>query len=516
LGVLIKMVSSGYSPKALPFPTQRFFSSDNDSETLWRSWIGVDVVISAVFLLLGIYLAYAWIFSLTPYAEVEWANLTVDYTVAGALLVLTLATVWFGWRGPVESLLSLGGRVSPSMLFFLALALRLAWVLFSQVTQSSDWALWDKLAQDMFAQGYWLHPGRRTGPSILAGLIYHHLGYHTVLALIPNAFFSAAQVWLVHRIVSSASTRQAAGLAGLILTFWPEHVLYCNLIGGEVQFAFLVLLTVYIFCHHLQFRGWLAMCGIAGLLLGAAQWLRPTAGIFVAALGLCLCLGLWRRPLRLAACLGTTLLGFTLAVSPIVSFNASHLGIFSISPVRLGGWSFLTGTNSKTRGFFSRRDRYMLDTEINRRGGPPAGVDAFLFREQVATSLAWQRIEDDPAAYLETSFLHKPLSLWGWASHLKWSLRTSVLRPYEQAINWISGLYYKYFLGLAALAFIIGRRAWRLDAWFYYAAAALLTSWAHAFFEVQPRYHLMFLPLLAMGTAKLVDFLREKRQATVR
>ena len=463
-------------------------------------------LVQATYLLMGAYLAYAWLFSFTPYAEVTWGGLQADYLLAGVLVILLGATLWAGKRGLWTRLLAWGEKLSPGMLLGLALGLRLAWVLFSGVRQTSDWALWDKVAQDMFVYDYWLHPIRRTGPSIQAGLIYHWFGYNTLLALLPNAFFSAAQVWFLHRIVALRGSKGAAGLAALALALWPAHILYCNLIGGEVQFAFLTLMSVYLFIHRHRFWGWLAACLGAGLLLGAAQWLRPTAGIFMGALMGYLVLSGWRRPARLLAQIGALLLGFAIVVGPIVSFNLRELDIFSISPVRLGGWSFLTGTNPESKGFYSSRVRKELAKEIARRGGAPEGVNPSLFRERVATELAWKRIWEAPWPYLRLGFLHKPISLWGWSDHLKWSLRTSVLRSVEKQIIWLSSLYYKYFLGLAVLGLLLGLRAWRLDACFYLVAAGLLTTWAHAFFEVQPRYHFMFLPMLALGAAVLPLF----------
>lgn len=466
----------------------------------------VKFLVKAAYLLMAAYLAYAWLFSFTPYAEVPWGGLQADYLLGGVLVILLGATLWAGKRGLWPRLLSVGEKMSPRLLFAVALGLRLAWVVFSGVSQTSDWALWDKVAQDMFVYDYWLHPIRRTGPSIQAGLIYHWFGYNTLLALLPNALFSAAQVWFLHRIVALRGHKGAAGLAGLALAVWPAHILYCNLIGGEVQFAFFVILSVYLFIHRHGFWGWLTMCLAAGLALGAAQWLRPTAGVFMGALLGYLVLAGWRRPARLAAQIAALLVGFAIVVGPIVSFNLTELGIFSISPVRLGGWSFLTGTNPESKGFYSSRDRKELAREIARRGGAPEGVNPSLFRERVATELAWKRIRETPGPYLEMALLHKPISLWGWSDHLKWSLRTSVLAPIEKQINWLTSLHYKYFLGLAVLGLLAGWRYWRLDACFYYVAAGVLTTWAHAFFEVQPRYHFMFLPMLALGAAVLPLF----------
>lgn len=475
-----------------------------------------------LYLTMGLYLAYAAIFSLRPgWQAQEWVVGKYTWLVMVALLAALLAAWRLGWLGWL-------GRLGPYLpgwaVFLLALLPRLSWALFSGVKQESDYAHFARMAREIYEGSYLLLPYKGlgleamhkgiywlvgTGPSIVSAGAYCVAGPYQEAALAPVALASALEVYLVYRIALRLWDRDTAALAALFLALCPTHVLFCNLMGSDVYFSCLITLAFFLFSKFRDRLGDLFWAVLSGLSLGAAQWMRPTMPLFLVSLLTTMALGWWRRPAKLACLAGCLLLGTALLVVPILEHNLEELGIVSISPSQMGNWSLLVGANLKSRGWFTLNDVHMLQEEVARRTVPP-NVNPLIFAEEVSRELTWKRIMADPMGYLWLAVVHKPLSLWARATHLRHSLVTSVLRQWRKDIEAVASYYYKLLMAVAIGALLWGGLRRRLPAGvlFSLTLAALLTSASHAVLEVQPRYHFMFLPWLAMLAASWASLSR--------
>ncbi len=470
---------------------------------------------------MGAYLAYAAIFSLLPgWRAQEWTVARYTWLVMAALLAGFLAAWRLGWLAWLGRL----GSLPAWSILLIALLPRLAWALFSGVKQGSDCAYFAHMAMDVYRGAYFLLPYKEvgpeavykgiywlvgTGPSIVAAGAYWLVGPYQQAALSVVALVSTLEVYLVYRIALSLWDRRVAALASLILALCPTHLLFVNQMGSDVYFSFFVTLTFFLVSRFRDRLGDLLWAFLGGLSLGASQWMRPTMPLFLVSLLTPLVMRWERRPRKLAWLTGSLLLGLFLVLTPIVEHNWDELGIFSVNPSQMGGWSLLVGANLKSRGWYTFTDVHLLQDEVTRRTVPP-GMNPLLFAERVSLELTFKRIAADPLGYLWLAVLHKPLSLWGRTAHLRHSLMTSVLGLWMEGIETVANYYYKLIMALAVGALLWGglRRRLPTGVLFSLTLAALLTSASHTVLEVQPRYHFMFLPWLALLAASWASLSR--------
>lgn len=476
----------------------------------------------ALCLIMGLFLAYAAIFSLRPgWQAQEWVVGQHTWLVMALLLAALLAVWrlgWLGWLG------RLGSCLPGWAVFLVALLPRLSWALFSGVKQGSDCAQFARMALAIFRGMYFLLPYKGlgpeamnkgiywlvgTGPSIVSAGAYCVAGPYQEAALAVVALASALEVYLVYRIALRLWDRDVAALAALLLALCPTHLLFVNQMGSDVYFSCLITLAFFLFSKFRDRLGDLFWAFLSGISLGTAQWMRPTMPLFLVSLLTPTVLVWWRRPAKLACLAGCLLLGAALLVTPILDHNLEELGIVSINPSQMGNWSLLVGANLKTRGWYTFEDVRLLQEEVAKRNIPP-GVHPLIFAEGVSLELTWKRIMADPTGYLWLALVHKPLSLWGRTAHLRHSLATSVLGWWAHPIEDFANYWYKLLVMVAAGALLWGgvRRRLPTGVLLSLTLAALLTTLSHAVLEVQPRYHFMFLPWLAMLAASWVSLSR--------
>ena len=160
-------------------------------------------------------------------------------------------------------------------IFLAALAIRLAWVLFSNVQQTSDFAGYDRMAREILDGKYIINPTKPTGASIFFSLHYLLMGYNPIFPQISIAILSTIQVVLVYSIlVHVTSDRQAGLFGGLLLALWPEHILYTNLLGSDVLFSTAILTATWLL--SIRYRtNWISpsvLAFVAGICLGIANF----------------------------------------------------------------------------------------------------------------------------------------------------------------------------------------------------------------------------------------------------
>lgn len=202
-----------------------------------------------------------------------------------------------------------------------ALAVRLVWVLASDVKQTSDFGNYDRMAREISGGQYLVNPGLPTGPSIMFAVHYLVFGYMPLAPQLTLVLLSTAQVLLVYSLLLKTTANKPAALLGAtILAIWPEHILYVNLLGSDVLFSTLVLLAAWMLTlsSGSRPRRDLAAVFAAGVVLGCSHWVRNTAFVFLAASLLFLALHDRWRFKRRAAAVGALSAGFLLPVLPLL------------------------------------------------------------------------------------------------------------------------------------------------------------------------------------------------------
>lgn len=411
------------------------------------------------------------------------------------------------WSKPIH--------LSCKSIFIIALVLRLVYVLLSGVEQTTDFLQYDQMALDILGGKYILHWEKPTGPSLFFALHYLFFGHITLLPQISQAILSALQVLLVYVIVVRTTKNKDAGkLAAIVLAFWPEHIVYTNLLGSEVLYTTFTLTTVWLLSPSIKRYSLAAF--IAALCLGIAQWMRPTAVLF-AVVGLIFVtstswvLAGWR------ACFKATLAficGFMLLVSPIILLNYHALGVASPTPSQMGGWSLMIGTNTQSRGTYLEKDWHFLREQIQQRT-PRKGENHHVFSDRVAREIGFERLTSQPLKILYMGFIHKIPHLWGGHSGVGWSMLTSRFHGIYLYATGLAKVWHLLALMMCVLVlFARSKRKCPWDERQIYVYTILLTTFVHMLLESQPRYHCVFLPFLAMclGEAIIVFRLRKEEK----
>jgi 4-amino-4-deoxy-L-arabinose transferase-like glycosyltransferase len=383
----------------------------------------------------------------------------------------------------------------------------LGWVFISGVEQVADFKSFDQTALEILQGQYLINPFRQIGPSLFFALHYHVFGYNTLYPQVSIAVLSAVQTLLVYRlIVQTTSSRTTAIISSGLLAVWPEHIIYTNLLSGDVLFCTAVLLAIWLISTSRSSAGFCSVALIlgAGLTLGIAHWIRPTAPLFILIATLFLLLEpnmVWVRIRNTVYFLAATMI----AIVPIMWLNQSAIGFPSPMVSQQGGWSMLVGTNVASHGWYNTEDVELLNREVARRRYNPA-EHPVVFRYRIAREIAIKRLQDNPVAFLCMAFRYKITDLWR-PGGLFWSMNKSRLSLLYRPICGVAAVYHVLMVLLCSAA--IFRRCkpsmLKWNAVTVYIYAALISVLAHLFLEVQPRYHHMFLPLIVMYGAGLIN-----------
>jgi 4-amino-4-deoxy-L-arabinose transferase-like glycosyltransferase len=388
-----------------------------------------------------------------------------------------------------------------------ALAIRVAWVLLADPKQSSDYAVYDRMAVDILNGKYLFDPTaiRPAGCSIVFALIYAVAGHNPLCAQLGLALVGAATVGVLHRLtLRLTQSPSAAGLAAILLALTPEHIYYSSLLGTDVLFSFLVLLGLWFLAKgdDRGSAGWVWLAA-AGIFLGLGNWCRGTAPLFVFSAVLYVLLSkdrLWTR-----FCRGAMIsAAFLVTITPILAYNWTNFHKFSPSLQQMSGWSLMVGTNVPNSGTWNIEDQELLRHLMADRGDD-SNVHPVVLRDSVAMETGKRRLADNPLGFATMAMTRKLPKLWGEVGTLGWSLNDS--RVADTPIwGWLKGeaqIWHACLAFAAAVGFMyaaLRRRAtWNVLQPFLWAM--LLTTFTHVFLESQSRYHHMFLPLLCLGAA---------------
>jgi hypothetical protein len=386
-----------------------------------------------------------------------------------------------------------------SHILLLAMAIRLAWVLSSGVEQTSDFASYDADARQIADGGKWINILRSSGAPLFYALHFKIFGHWPLVPQISLALLSTLQIYLVHGLASRTLGNINAGkIAALVMTFWPEHIIYNNLLCTEVPFSTLTLLAIWLLWPDARGYAWRVF--LSGICLGAANWVRPNAPIFLVAMLLFVLLqkrysaSIWNR-IR-PAIIG--FVGFAIMLMPIIFLNYRDFGIISIIPSQCSGNNLMFGTNLASHGNYYEPDCELVESEAARRGCPP-NMNPCLFRNQIAREISISRLKDRPFQILGMAVSRKIPELWGYPAGLFWSFETSRFKDIYIAVFHAALAYQVIILGLSAWIVLRHRRFFTvMDERWIYVAAVLLVTLSHVILEVQPRYHHACLPILAI------------------
>lgn len=415
--------------------------------------------------------------------------------------------------------------------------LRILWSQFSGVEQSSDFAFFANMAEQVYRGDYLLTPRKQSGPALVGAFIYWLLGAPNINAvLLVQAAISSLTLPLVYFGTKRVFGPIAALMSLLVVAFNPESWVYTNLYGNEPYIAFFITAAWLLISKELgeEKTNWpIFHYLLAGLALGLAQYMRATGTLVFAAFFIYVLL-VAKPNFR---CLVGFAAGFVLMISPIINFNYQKLGIISTSPSQYSGMSLLIGANVATKGRYYGEFFDEIDQEIASR--EKAGVLSFrekvsdyatstgltlseaewVLKDRVAREMAFERLKKQSWQIAKIAILYKIPIFWGDVSGYSWSIETSVvpkLWPNAEPILFsVSRFLHRLCIlfGTISLAFVaaFGDRGARQSIAIY-GAAALALGGLHMFVEIQSKYHysiITIFPIIAFGWVRYLGEFRE-------
>lgn len=411
-----------------------------------------------------------------------------------------------GFACLAASLSALAPRIRIVVAAALACTLYHLWGMYAEVTPYADFHYFYGESVH-FMKGGGLGAALKTkSPTTVAwyGSVLWLLGPSLHTTYIAAAVLWAAQIPLLYWALASLGVAEAtAKTAALMYGFSPSVVFFAPLITSESVFNFLMVVCLYIVSKYHRHPGprTAAALGAASALLFLT---RQNGAAFMIAFALYV--ALWpgevrRRLVPLASMLAT----FVLIVLLNAYATQRYTGHFSVMPSPWGAYYFMVGTNRATHGVYNTEDLAL------------AGYPTLSHEEasRNALRIGIERITMDPLGFVAFAFTDKLVELWGtdvssveWPTDLSPKQRALVDAGIIPVARRLTDAFWLFLILTAALALIWcmaspRRRAERLpgELTCVVVLPMLLLSLLHVFIEVQPRYHIPYVPLLCTLSA---------------
>jgi hypothetical protein len=366
---------------------------------------------------------------------------------------------------------------------------------------------WYGLLADGVLRGECCFADRPMGYPILLTGVELVLGERRLSVAALNIMLALAAGGAVLGLARAAYGARAGVLALLGYAVWPAGALMVPV--GIPQGAYDLGIVAAAWVAVGTPPGWRGSAA-TGLLLGLAQYLRPTTPVLVPAF---LLARLWPGSPWRAALLGAAtpmLAAFLVVVAPAIAHNLRAYGEFSVSTSSFSGHTLFVGTDIASGGRYDREAAAALTAAA----GPDVRAQG-----EVAARIALERIRDDPLG-IALLGLRKQVTLWAterFGVEYGISRRLSDQTAHPKAVTALLLSQAFYVLVMAGATAWVALRWRRLDA---LAAFAIVLVWTvaglHALAEVRDRYHSyvipVLLPLAAAAAVSLLDRAQDLRR----
>lgn len=396
---------------------------------------------------------------------------------------------------------ALGLSSATIAVLILALLIRLAWISVHPVTPIADFQAYSELGRTLAQDGiygqtpdapqaFW-PPG---WPVALAGL-YAFTGQNADASAMYGAVFEWVAVVIAAVVAARLLRPPFAFAAAAVMCLYPSAIGYAPVLATEhiAALLFTGLVTLMAFTKP-DLRTSLAV----GLIDGALILVRGDYGVAMAPVAaVWLVRGVDLR--RLPAVGAVALAGALLFVGSWTVRNASTFGEF-IPTSTNGGLTFYLGTVGPRWSF----PKALAEHGFTSYTKPKA-------HENVYYRLGWERIKDDPIAWL---------ALDAKRVYYQYGKENTMLRLGEVRDPWIARfalLYWWLIVGFAIVGFVVlARRRHQLPRpWLMIAASILAVSFLKLFFAVNERDRLpltyLMIVIAGLGAQQLFGLLEERR-----
>lgn len=172
-------------------------------------------------------------------------------------------------------------RTVVAKLIAAAIALRVLWALVIPISPESDAAAYDAFARTLAEHGVFGFVPEQPlafwppGTSLIYAMAYRLLGIGATAVVATNIIMAAALLVVSARVCSRLYGPRIAVITVAILGFWPTLVMYTTITASEIPYLLFTMLALD--AWTLPKRSVLARAGLAGVSIGIATLIRPSA-----------------------------------------------------------------------------------------------------------------------------------------------------------------------------------------------------------------------------------------------
>lgn len=346
------------------------------------------------------------------------------------------------------------------------------------------------------------------------------------IALYPHTIGFPMLILLAGHIARRIAGRTGALVAVALMSLWPSHILFSNMVATEPSFTMLILLAADMMTSILDRRKgslydvapsrMLGVMALLGIVLALAGAIRPMAVILLAAycvVQLCVT-GDPMNEIRVEGaryatsqpivCIVLVLVCYLVTGSVISRAISDIIGEQPASGLYASGYNLMVGLNTQSNGLWNETDSEFFAQAYD-------ATKSATGAHQACMEVAAQRIQSEPENVLNL-MVYKFRDLWrtddfGIDWNLLWTEQqgtlTPELRSLLESIRPVGRVMYMVVLLFAALG---AMEAWRrrlapnamiLICMLFFLGTAL----SHMLLETQVRYHYNMIPFLILLAA---------------
>lgn len=318
-------------------------------------------------------------------------------------------------------------------------------------------------------QYYALFPEKLGFPMLILWPTFAIFGASVRNALYANLVCSVISILLAGHIARRIAGRTGALVAVALMSLWPSHILFSNMVATEPSFTMLILLAADMMTSILDRRK------------GSLYDVAPSRMLGVMAL-----------------------LGIVLALAGAIRAISDIIGEQPASGLYASGYNLMVGLNTQSNGLWNETDSEFFAQAYD-------ATKSATGAHQACMEVAAQRIQSEPENVLNL-MVYKFRDLWrtddfGIDWNLLWTEQqgtlTPELRSLLESIRPVGRVMYMAVLLFAALG---AMEAWRrrlapnamiLICMLFFLGTAL----SHMLLETQVRYHYNMIPFLILLAA---------------
>ncbi len=470
--------------------------------------------------------------------------------VGGSLLLFFLVRLWnrLGQELPekAKTIISLG---LCALAFCAGLLLRL-WVIHKIPMQpESDFAAYYRIANHLLngtilapegaadKQYIALYPHTIGFPMLLLTPVFRIFGASVKTALYANLTCSMASVALAGHIGYRLHGRLGMVCVTVLMSLWPSHIFYSNMVATEPAFTLLLLLAAELILSVLERKEnslfirapgrLLAMLCLLGVVLAFAGAIRPMALILVAAFAAVQLgmgkegrekqdgSGLQNAVTRTVLCTAL-MLAFYFGTSAIITRTIEDTIMEQpASGLTASGYNLMVGVNDRSMGLWNQEDADFFSAAYEETGSAAEAHKACLDK-------ALERVAAEPENVLNL-IIYKFRDLWqtddfGIDWNLLWTAEQGTLTPEMSQMfeSWrpVGRIAYMMLLLLCLVAVLDTWRKTRAPHPMMMVCILFFlgTALAHMLLETQVRYHYNMIPFLILLASFALAGWRERMQ----